>query len=156
MAREAKSREALELMVLRQGLPARMEIFMKKYNLKAAGFGLVVRTTEQNVRGWLAGKALPPGPVVPLMDVLEQSEEARQILGVYRYRSKKPQQRSVKPRSERERRAGLELAAQNKPARRSDPYFDVDLFLEGPVNWPVSNAQVPGRPDAIDPQECDD
>jgi hypothetical protein len=156
MAHEAKSREVLELMTLRQKLPARIETFMKKYSLKPAGIGLIVRAAEQNVRGWLMGRALPPGPVVPLMDVLEQSEEARQILGVYRYRSKKSQQRSVKPRRERERQAGLELAAQNKPARKNAPYFDVDLFLEGPVNWPVSNAQVPGRPDAIDPQECDD
>ena len=156
MAREAKSRETLELMTLRQGLPARIETFMKKYNLKPAGFGLVVRTTDQNVRCWLTRKALPPGPVVPLMDVLEQSEEARQILGVYRYRSKRPQQRSVKPRAERERQVGLELAAQNKPARKDNPYFDIDLFLEGPVNWPVPGAQIPERPDAIDPQECDD
>lgn len=156
MAREAKSREVIELTALRQGLPARIEAFMKKYNLKPAGFGLIVRTTEQNVGCWLSGKALPPGPVVSLMDILEQSEEARQILGVYRYRSKKPQQRSVKPRSARERQAGLELAAQNKSARKDDPYFDVDLFLEGPVNWPVSGAQLPGQPDAVDPQKCDD
>lgn len=156
MAREAKSREALELIALRQELRERIEALMKRYNLKPAGFRLVIRTTEQNVRGWLAGKALPPALLVALMDALEQSEEARQILGVYRYRSKKPQQRSVKPRPERERRAGLELAAQNKPARKDDPYFDVDLFLEGPVNWPVSNTQIAGRPDTADPQEYDD
>ena len=156
MVGEIRSREVLELTALRQGLRDRIEALGKKYSLKPAGLALVFKTTEQNVRGWLKRKTLPPGPVVALMDVLEQSEEAQQLLGVYRYRSKKQRRRAIKPRPARDRQASRELAEKNELVRGNDAYFDVELFLEGPVNWPTSKARASDRSEATDLQECDD
>jgi DNA-binding transcriptional regulator YiaG len=156
MVGEIRSREVLELTALRQALRDRIEALGKKYNLKPLAFALIFKTTEQNVRNWLKGKALPPGPVVALMEVLEQSEEARQLLGVYRYRSKAQQRRAIKPRPAHKRQASRELAEKNELIRGNDAYFDVELFLEGPVNWPTQKPEAPDCSKAADHPECDD
>jgi len=90
MPRAVKSSELTENLRSRIALPERIEAFLSKYQLAVAGFALVISTPDQTVRTWLkAGKkAIPPGALVSLMTVLEESAEMRELLGVIRHRSK--------------------------------------------------------------------
>jgi hypothetical protein len=136
MGRPACTRETLELMKLRKALPPRIVAFMKRYSLNNAGFALIVRTAQQTVGGWLNGKSIAPAPIVALMELLEQSEECRQLLGVYRYRTKRKSALvRTKPIPEKTLQKSRERAERNLLAKSED-YFDVELFLEGPVNFP--------------------
>ena len=138
MSRKCKSPEALNLLPLRLMLPERLTKLMEKYRLRYGGLALVLQCPEQTVRNWADGKVTPPSLLLPLMDLLEVNDTVRQELGVYRYRCKLQAPRGLKVRPEKAREKSRWLAARNLPAKDSERYFDVDLFLEGPVNVPAA------------------
>jgi DNA-binding transcriptional regulator YiaG len=127
MTKIAKRPELIAVAVTRSEMGERLVAFAKTYSLSRAGLAIIFGTPEQTVGNWLKDRVLPPACSIKFLDVLEQSDEARQIAGVYRWRVK---QEVVKKESSR------------KPRRRPDSafvlsagpeFFDPDLFVEGPV-----------------------
>ena len=139
MSGRSKTREILVLLPAREALPDRLTAFMKKYNLTSAGMALVLQTPHQTIRKWLSGNMVPQATAVPLLTVLEGSAEAREILGVTRYRHKGPikevpetdgRRNRIKRQHETARGTVLQASFQGE----DDAFlFDEELFIEGPL-----------------------
>jgi len=127
MTKIAKRPELIAMIGVKQTMAARLAAFAKSYSLSRAGLSMVFGTPEQTIGNWLKGRVLPPPCSIVLVEILEQSEEARQIAGVSRWRVK---QDVVKREASRKRRARPENAFA-VPA--GSQCFDVELFVEGPV-----------------------
>ena len=139
MSSRSKTPEILALLPGREALPDRLAAFMKKYNLTSAGMALVLQTPHQTVRKWLLGTMTPASAAVPLMTVLENSAEARDLLGVTRYRHKGPikevpETDGRRHKLRREYETAPNSTMQAGPQGEDDAFlFDEELFLEGPI-----------------------
>jgi len=134
MSRKVCRESAIKAAEGRKAIPARIIAFMKKYNLNYKGMELVTGTLEQTVRKWADEGSLPPSCFGSLLTVLERSAEAREILGVNRYRMKKTQ---IPKRQQRQAStSGNKTVATNLP-------FDEALFVEGPTDmWEITVSEL--------------
>ena len=60
----------------------RIRAFMARFDLSRAEAALVLCTPERTLDGWLDDDRTPPGCMIALLDVIEQSSHGRRILGV--------------------------------------------------------------------------
>jgi hypothetical protein len=74
-------------------IPERIRSIMAQHGLSCTRFAAIIQTPAKTVEKWLAGSLKPPKCMAALLDVLEQSEEARQLLGVH-----KPKPKAKAPR----------------------------------------------------------
>lgn len=129
MAVRSKRTRLAAALPARESLGPRIIAFMDKYFLTQAAYALLTWSSEQSVGDWIKGRTIPPGPAAALLTVLEQSEEARQILGVARYRSKNAVRKTKRTAARRSR-----TADKNAVPIETAQFFDPDLFVEGPVS----------------------
>jgi DNA-binding transcriptional regulator YiaG len=72
--------ELLEIMPMK--LTDRLLAFMARYNLRRKDLCAVLQTPRGTMTHWLRDEATPPACMLALMDILEQSAEARRIAGI--------------------------------------------------------------------------
>jgi len=102
---------------------------MKRYSLARTGMSLVLGTDESNVSQWLSGRSFPPSLMAGYLDILEACEEAREIRGVYRYRSKRKEYIRGRPRPQQ---AGSAASSA----------LDPEAFVEGsPDMWHTDSGE---------------
>lgn len=158
MSRKVCRAPAVAAMEVRRDLPERLTAFMLKYRLDFHGMSILLHTAEQTVRKWQKGVNTPPGMMKSLLDLLERSEEAREIAGMRRLRNnnftkarltrnKKDRApittekesepipvRSPVPLASKQERQSYPQAASSEP----EP-FDEELFVEGSMDiWAVT------------------
>lgn len=63
-------------------LKDRLAAFMARHKLKGTQFAKVLQTPYGTFMHWLRDESTPPACLLTLMDLLEQSPEARKIAGV--------------------------------------------------------------------------
>lgn len=55
---------------------------MERYNLRRKDMCVILQTPFGTLTHWLRDESTPPACLLALMDILEQSSEARRIAGV--------------------------------------------------------------------------
>lgn len=63
-------------------LTDRLWAFMVRYNLRRKDLCEIPQTPRGTLTHWLRDEATPPACMLALMDILEQSAEARRIAGI--------------------------------------------------------------------------
>lgn len=153
MSRKVCRQSAIDSLAMREKIPAQIEAFMSKHRLDIRGFSLVTMTSEQTLRAWKSGTTTPPGIMAALLLALERSAEARDILGVGRYRKKNLNGNAIRKPSRPGKAADAiqDVTPPAKPAPAPAPApalpaappvlqrFDEQLFVEGPMDmWCVT------------------
>lgn len=64
-------------------LRERIKAFMRQYDLSRNEMATLLRTSIKTLEGWLDSGRTPPACMLLVMDLLEQSSQARRIAGVH-------------------------------------------------------------------------
>ena len=144
MSRKAVRPEAIDSRQKRKEGAVQLAAFMLKYKLDIRGISMLFNTLSQTIRKWENGDNVPPAILAVLLNVLDKSPEARQVIGLARHRNPNIS-RAQPPVKNQVHPPRRKAAAPSAPA--PERRFDPELFAEGPMDmWTVNIEEEAGTP----------